>query len=147
MSLRGCQPTARPPLRHLQRNVGELLGSSQLVKRRSNDLVFLLGAGATCFKGLILGHLDGTNILLGRLIGCIGRNPEYELVKDQHGYWRQILPVERCPGGQRSGEQVRQSNNDCMRIACCFLYFKKALGSRTTAGMPPFQKRLAVGSA
>jgi hypothetical protein len=109
-------------------DVGQLLAGG-LFQRHGDDLVFLLGAGATHLELARLPALDGSEIVLGLLVRRVGIDPQHELVERQHGDRRELLPVERNAGGKRRREQVGQSDDDLVRISARGFDVEKTLAA------------------
>ena len=63
------------------------------------------------------------------LYGVVGVDPEDELVERHHGDRGQILPVERNAGAERGGEQVRQRDDELVRIAARTLHVEEAFAA------------------
>ena len=108
----------------LIRDVGELR-ADRLFHRDRNDLVFLLGAGAAHFHrafGRLFLRIDEVFHVLVRLLGV---DPEHEFVERQHRDRSEVLPVERNARRQRSREQVRQRDDDLVRVSADALTSRK----------------------
>ena len=99
----------------LVRDEGEL-GAGRLLDRDRDDLVFLLGAGATHLELRRRRRLDGFDVLLRGLIRRLGVDPQDELVERHHGDRREVLPIERNAGPQRGREQVRECDYQLVGI-------------------------------
>ena len=69
--------------------------------------IFMLPAGRL---------LHGVDVVLDGLVRLVGIDPEHEFVERQHRDRRQVLPVEGNAGRQRRREQVRQGDDDLVRI-------------------------------
>ena len=75
------------------------------------------------------------------LVGLVGIHPQHELVERQHRDRSEILPVERDAGRERRGEQVRQRDDDLVRIAGRRLHVEEAFAAGT-AGLVDHDHRL-----
>ena len=87
---------------------------------------------SSCFEPvppilMVLGArgLHGVDVFLRGLVRRIGIDPEHELVERQHRDRRQVVPVERHAGRKRRGEQVRQRDDDLVRVALASLTSRK----------------------
>ena len=67
--------------------------------------------------------------LLRVLVRLVGIHPEHEFVERQHRDRRQILPVEGNAGRERRGEQVRQRDDDLVRISGRRLHVEEAFAA------------------
>ena len=74
--------------------------------------------------------LDRVDVLLGGLVRRVGVDPEHELVERHHRHRRHVLPVEGHAGRHRRREQVRQRDDDLVRVALGVLDVEEALGAR-----------------
>jgi hypothetical protein len=130
--------------RHLaaaaERDIGEL-GAGCLLDGDGDDLVFLLGAGAAHLELAGGRSLHGIDVILDRLVGFLGVHPQHELVEREHGDRRQVLPVERNAGRERRGEQVRQRDDDLVRVAARGLDVEESFAARA-AGLVDRDDRL-----
>ena len=111
--------------------VGEF-DASRLFDRNSQDLVFLLRAGAAHLEGVRTALFHGIKEFLGRFVGVFGIHPQYEVVERQHRDRGQILPVERHAGGHRGGKQVGERDDDLVRIALGRLDLEETFSAGTT---------------
>ena len=112
----------------LERDVAEL-GAGLLLQRHGDDLILLLGAGAGHLEAARPGRLGRIDVFDRRLVRLVAVDPEDELVQREHRNRRQILPIERHPGRERGGEQVRERDDDLVGIACVGLDVEEALGA------------------
>src|ERR1043165_3258982 len=120
-------------------DVGELR-AGRLLERDGDCLVFRLRAGAAHFHGAgrVLGSLD---VILRRLVGRVTRHPENELVERHHGDGGQILPRERDAGREWRGEQVRERDDELVRVAFRALDVEEALAARSEEHTSELQSR------
>ncbi len=114
-------------------HVGELLRRRQLLERHRDDLVFLLRPGATHLELLVIASLHGREVGFGILVRALGIDPQDELVERQHGDRRQVLPVERHARRKRRREQVRERDDDLVRIVLGALHLDEGFRAGTTA--------------
>ena len=114
------------------RNIDEL-GTGFFFDGHGNDLVLLLGPRTTHFHFAGPSRFYRIDIFFHRLVRRFCVYPENELVKRHHLYGRQVFPAERHARCQRRGEQVRQGDNDFMRITLGTLDVEKSFRACTTA--------------
>jgi hypothetical protein len=72
------------------------------------------------------------NVFLGRLVGCVGVDPEDEFVECHHRDRRQILPVEGNARGEWRGEEVRQSDDQFVGVTFGVFGRKESFAARAT---------------
>jgi hypothetical protein len=70
-------------------------------------------------------------VILGRLVRCVGRDPQHEVIERQHRHRRQFLPVERHARGKGGGKHVGERDDDLVSIALRRLDVEKALRAGT----------------
>ena len=68
--------------------------------------------------------------------------PEHELVERQHRDRRQILPAEGNAGCERRGEQVRQGDDDLVRVVARVLDVEEALAAGAARLVDHHHRRL-----
>ena len=112
----------------LVRDVGELL-ADRLLQRDGDDLVFLLRTRAAHLEVAVGFSLDRRHVVAGGLVRRLGIHPQHELVERQHRHRRQVLPAERHARRHRRGEQVRQRDDQLVRVALVALHVEEALGA------------------
>ncbi len=113
-------------------DVGHLLGCREPLDGHRDDLVFLLGAGTTHLHLPVFAIFYGGDVLGGCFDRALGVHPEDELVKRQHRDGRDFLPVERDVGAERCGEQVRQGDDQLVRVAVRNLDIEEGFGAGAT---------------
>ncbi len=73
--------------------------------------------------------LTAAQVFFGVLVRCFFVHPQDEAVERQPGDRREVAPAKRRPGGQRSGEEIRQGDDDRVRVALLFLDVQETLGA------------------
>ena len=96
-----------------------------------DDLIFLLRARPAHLE-LSAAGLDRVEVFLGCLVGRLRVDPEDEVVQSHHLHRRQVAPVERRMSRKRGREQVRQGDDDLVRITFRLLHVEKPLRARPT---------------
>ena len=109
-----------------ERHISEL-HSLALLQQDGDDLILLFGSGAAHLHARLLLH--GRQVFFGALVRCFFVHPQDETVKRHPGNRREIAPAEWRPRGQRCREQVRQGNDNRVRVALLFLHVQKTLGA------------------
>ena len=112
----------------LERHVGEL-HPLRLLEHDGDDLVFLCRARAAHLHGAVLG-LDGREILTRRLVRCLRVDPEDELVEGDARHRRHVFPAEGNARVERRGEEVREGDDDSVRVTLLALDVQEPLGAR-----------------
>src|SRR6266478_6333296 len=112
------------------RNVDEL-GSGLFLDSDGDDLILLLRARATHLE-LSAAGLDRGKVFLGRLVGRLRVDPKDEVVQGHHLYRRQIAPIERRIGRKGGRKQIRQGDDELVRVAFRLLDVQEALGTRAS---------------
>src|SRR5882724_1963775 len=115
----------------LEGNVGEL-HAQRVLELHGDDLVLLLRAGAAHLHPVLSARslLDHGQVVLRGLVGRLGVHPEDEAVEGHARDRRQVPPIERGALRQRRGEQVRERDDDRVRVTFLLLDVEEALGAR-----------------
>src|SRR5438132_164519 len=112
------------------RNVDEL-GPGLFLDSDGDDLILLLRARAAHLE-LSAAGLDRGDVFLGRLVRRLRVDPENEVVQGHHLHGRQVAPIERRIGRKGSREQIRQGDDELVRVAFRLLDVQEALGTRAS---------------
>src|SRR6266545_2726351 len=114
----------------LEGHEGEL-HTLRLLQEDGDDLVLLGGPRTAHLHPVIAARslLDGRDVLLGGLMRGLGVHPEDELVQSHARDRREVLPVERHAGVERRREEVRERDDDGVRVRLLALDVQKPLGA------------------
>ena len=101
-----------------------------LFQCNGNDLVFLLGSGSAHLELAGRAPFDRSHVILRGLVRRVGRDPQHEFVERQHRDRSQVLPVEGNAGRERCREEIRERDDQLVRIALGVFHIEKAFGAR-----------------
>jgi hypothetical protein len=91
-----------------------------------DDLIFLLRAGASHAERAIVPAFTALRYAPCCLVGRRCVHPQHELIERQHRDRCQVFPVERRAGCQRSGEEIRQRDDQLVRVAAARFEVEKS---------------------
>ena len=125
----------------LERHIAHARGGRGLQQHR-HELILLLAAGAAEAQAATrrLPHLR--HQFARRAHGRVGAHPQQELVLREHLHGGQFGPAEVSACGQWRGEQIRQRDDQLVRVATRGLHVEQALGPRVAGPVDDLDRLL-----